>query len=131
MTDRDRYAKGLEIIEKLVGELAPEVTDPVPIHRDFMRMTVEHLFGEVWARPGLALRDRSLITLAALTALGRERQLRNHLKIARHIGITRDEIVEVMVHLAHYGGWPAARTGLAIAEEVFVDAGGSDDRAAE
>ncbi len=67
------------------------------------------------------MRDRSLITCAVLTALGREPQLRVHMKGALNVGISREEILEMMVHLAHYAGWPVAVTGTRVAEEVFKE----------
>ena len=83
-----------------------------------------HLFGEVWARPGLSLRDRELITVSVIAALGRERQLRLHLRGALNAGLTREELIEDFMHLAYYAGYPAGFTALAIAKEVFdaVDA---------
>src|SRR5882757_9386273 len=77
------------------------------------------LFGEVWERPGLKKRDRSLIVVATLIALGRERQLPGHLNRALDNGVTKQEISEIITHLAFYAGWPAAMTGAAIAKDVF------------
>src|SRR5215475_15823653 len=68
------------------------------------------LFGEVWERPGLSKRDRSLIVCATLIALGRERQLVGHLQRALDNGLTKNELGEVITHLAFYAGWPAAMT---------------------
>jgi 4-carboxymuconolactone decarboxylase len=77
------------------------------------------LFGEVWERPGLSKRDRSLITCATLIALGREKQLVGHLQRALDNGLTKDELSEVITHLAFYAGWPAAMTGALVAKQVF------------
>lgn len=114
----DDFEKGRALIEKLWGKL----NEPPAIQKDINKITVEHLFGNIWSRPGLKTRDRSLITVAALTVLGRERQLRTHLAGALKAGVSREELVEVMMHLAYYGGWPAGMTGLIIANEVFADA---------
>ena len=81
------------------------------------------LFGEVWERPGLSKRDRSLITVAALVALYRTNELPGHLKRALDNGVSRDELVELITHLAFYAGWPAAATAVAIARRVFEEAG--------
>ena len=81
------------------------------------------LFGDVWERPQLSKRDRSLITCAALIALGREKQLTGHLQRALDNGVTKDEIVETITHLAFYGGWPVANTALTAARKVFEEAG--------
>lgn len=108
-------ARGEAVLNALWGE----VFTPSPGTEDFMNLTIDHLFGEVWSRPGLALRDRSLITVAALTVLGRAPQLDEHLEAAQRLGITRDELKEVMLHLAHYGGWPVAVSGLTQAVALF------------
>jgi 4-carboxymuconolactone decarboxylase len=80
----------------------------------------EIIYGEIWERPGLSKRDRSLIVVATLIALGRERQLEGHLARALANGVTRDEISEIITHLAFYAGWPAAMTAAQIAKDVFA-----------
>ena len=77
------------------------------------------LFGDVWERPQLSKRDRSLITCAALIALGREKQLTGHLQRALDNGVTKDEIGEIITHLAFYAGWPAAMTAALVAKDVL------------
>jgi 4-carboxymuconolactone decarboxylase len=77
------------------------------------------LFGEVWERPGLSKRDRSLITCATLIALGREKQLVGHLQRALDNGLSKNELSEVITHLAFYAGWPAAMTAALVAKDVF------------
>ena len=77
------------------------------------------LFGEVWERPGLSKRDRSLIVVATLIALGREKQLVGHIERALNNGVTKEEISEIITHLAFYAGWPAAMTAALVAKEVF------------
>ena len=85
------------------------------------RITDDVLFGEVWERPGLSKRDRSLITVATLVALYRTNELPFHLKRALENGVTRDELVELITHLAFYAGWPPASTAVAISRQVFAD----------
>ncbi len=82
-------------------------------------LTTNVLFGDVWERPGLSKRDRSLITVAALTALYRTDQLRSHIKRALENGVTREEIGEVITHMAFYGGWPTAANAVQVAKQVF------------
>ena len=82
--------------QQLVGDVVPRLAE----------LTDEVLFGDVWARPGLSPRDRSLITVAALTALGRTDQLRSHLNLALENGVTREELAEAATHLAFYAGRP-------------------------
>jgi 4-carboxymuconolactone decarboxylase len=85
-------------------------------------ITQSVLFGNVWERPGLSKRDRSLITVATLVALYRTNELPFHLKRAMENGVTREELVELITHLAFYAGWPPASTAVAIARQVFADA---------
>ncbi len=115
MSDDDRRARGEDIIKQLFGGLP----SPSPTTKPLMDVTTEHLFGDIWSRPGLALRDRSMITVAALTVMGREPQLKVHMKGALNLGVSREEITEMMIHLAHYGGWPTGVTGLTVAQSVF------------
>ena len=77
------------------------------------------LFGDVWERPGLSKRDRSLITVATLVALYRDDQLRGHIGRALDNGVTKEEIGEVITHMAFYSGWPTAAQASQIAKEVF------------
>ena len=81
------------------------------------------LFGDVWKRPGLSPRDRSLVTVASLIALYRVNELPFHLKRALENGVTRDELIEAITHLAFYSGWPTASTAVGIARRVFEEAG--------
>jgi len=84
-------------------------------------ITDDILFGDVWERPELSPRDRSLITVAALIALYRTNELPFHLKRALENGVTREELAEVITHLAFYAGWPAASTAIGIARHVFAE----------
>jgi 4-carboxymuconolactone decarboxylase len=96
---------------KSLGELAPALTG----------YTQRVLFGEVWERPGLSKRDRSLITVATLVALYRTNELPFHLKRALENGATQDELIELITHLAFYSGWPTAYTALGIARRIFAE----------
>ena len=82
-------------------------------------LTADVLFGDVWERPGFSQRDRSLITVAALIALYRTDQLRGHIGRAIDNGVTKDEIGEVINHMAFYAGWPTAANAVRVAKEVF------------
>ena len=87
------------------------------------RITDDILFADVWERPELSPRDRSLITVASLIALYRTNELPFHLKRALENGVTKDELAEVITHLAFYAGWPAASTAIGIARNAFQQAG--------
>lgn len=95
--------------QQLMGDVAPKLAE----------LTDEVLLGDVWERPGLAKRDRSLVTVAALIALNRPEQLRSHMQLARTNGVTETEIVEAITQLAFYSGWPNAITAVGVAREVF------------
>ncbi|MYW96216.1 carboxymuconolactone decarboxylase family protein [Amycolatopsis rubida] len=95
--------------QQLVGDVAPKLAE----------LTDDVLFGDVWARPGLSRRDRSLITVAALTALGRDGQLHSHLGLALANGVTREELAELATHLAFYAGWPAGMTAATMLKQVL------------
>jgi 4-carboxymuconolactone decarboxylase len=95
--------------QQLVGDIAPKLA----------QLTDDVLFGDVWARPELSRRDRSLITVAALTALGRTDQLRSHLNLALDNGVTRDELSEIATHLAFYAGWSAGMTAATTLKQVL------------
>ena len=113
-TGQERAPSGAE---RMFGQLAPAL----------VHFTDDVLFGEVWTRPQLSRRDRSLITVAALTAGGNVEQLRFHLGFARDNGATADELIEALTHLAFYAGWPKAMSAMAVAKELF---GTSSDPAA-
>jgi 4-carboxymuconolactone decarboxylase len=89
-----------------------------------VQLTDEVIFGDIWARPELAPRERSLITVAALITNGSTEQLRGHLARARQNGLTETELKEVIIHLAFYAGWPRAMSAVRVAKEVFAEAGG-------
>jgi 4-carboxymuconolactone decarboxylase len=98
--------------EKMIGDFAPKLVE----------LTDRVLFGDVWERKELSKRDRSLITVAALIALNRPDQLRFHLNKAVENGLKKDELIEVITHLAFYAGWPNAMSAIMIAKEVFSKA---------
>jgi len=93
-----------------IGDFAPKLA----------QLTDDVLYGDVWERPELSKRDRSLVTVAALIAMNRPDQLRSHLVKARENGVTQDELIETITHLAFYCGWPNAVSAIAVAKEVFA-----------
>jgi 4-carboxymuconolactone decarboxylase len=86
-----------------------------------MELNEQVLFGDIWERPGLSKRDRSLITVAALVALYRINELPFHIARARENGVSKDELAELLTHLAFYAGWPSAMTAVTIAMEVLAE----------
>ena len=95
---------------KMIGDLAPKLVD----------LTDDVLFGDIWERSQLSKRDRSLATVAALVAMNRPDQLRFHLNFAVQNGVTTEELIEVITHLAFYAGWPSAMSAVMIAKEMFA-----------
>ncbi len=90
-----------------------------PVAPKLIELSETVLYGDVWERPGLSKRDRSLITVAALVAMYRGDQLRGHIERALANGVTREEIGEAITHIAFYAGWPTAMTAARIAKSVF------------
>jgi 4-carboxymuconolactone decarboxylase len=101
----------------------PATTDRRAVFPKFTDVTDNVLFGDVWERPQLSKRDRSLITVASLVALYRTEQLRGHLNRALDNGVTKEEIVEVITHMAFYSGWPTAANASQVAMQVFAERG--------
>ena len=100
---------GLAGTRRTYGDLAPGL----------VHFTEDHLFGQLWKRPELSARDRSLVTVACLVTNGNAEQLGFHLSLARENGNSESELVESITHLAFYAGWPQAMTALAVAKQVF------------
>ena len=116
----DRDKKGKEILEEVFGS---QLSGGDPAFREMNEITTGYVFGEIWARPGLPMRDRSLVTVSVLCTNGQERQLRGHLKGALNLGHTPDALKEVMIHIAHYAGWPTGMNGLRVLQEVVNEQG--------
>jgi len=95
--------------QSLFGDINPKLAE----------LTDDVLFGDVWKRPGLSPRDRSLVTVSALIAMNRPDQLRSHLQRARDNGLSEAELIEAITHLAFYAGWPSGVAASVVAKEVF------------
>ena len=104
MITDEMFNKGIEQM-KLMGR-ENTMLDQAEISEDMYRMSVGFLFGEIWQRPHLTLRERQLITLAANIAMSRPTGAHSHYRSAKHIGVTHEEICEVMMHVGMYTGWP-------------------------
>lgn len=102
-------AKPQSRAQQLYGDISPKMAE----------LTDDVLYADIWERPELSKRDRSLVTVAALIALNRPDQLRSHLNLARKNGLKEEELIETITHMAFYSGWPSAVSALAIAKEVF------------
>lgn len=120
--DESARQRGLRIYTRVFGH--PRSTEGMD---GLAELTIDHLFANVWSRSGLSLRDRSMITVALLAAQGRDDELRSHLLGAANQGISKAEIEEIMIHVAHYAGWPAGHHGLKVVSAVASErASGAD-----
>jgi 4-carboxymuconolactone decarboxylase len=98
--------------KKMIGDFAPKLAE----------LSDGVLFADIWERPQLSPRDRSLATVSALVAMNRPDQLSFHLDFALKNGVTKDELIEAITHLAFYAGWPSAMSAVSVAKEVFAKA---------
>lgn len=119
----ERYARGWEKLKEIDGEAGERVIESLKdIAPDFARYLIEFPFGDIYSRPGLDLKSREIATVAALTALGNAApQLRVHIQAALNVGCSRREVVETIMQMAVYAGFPAALNGLFAAKEVFQE----------
>lgn len=123
MDDTDRRQRGLEIFERLYGEMGAKtlrsLEETAP---DLARYILEFAFGDIFARPGLDLKSRELATVAVLTAMGNSpAQLRAHIHGALNAGCTQQEVIEMVLQMVLYAGFPAAINGVQAAKEVFTE----------
>ena len=117
-----RFTIGQEMLQRVDGKGGDAVVNSLKdIAPDFARYLIEFPFGDIYARPGLDLRSREIATIAALTALGNAApQLKVHIAAGLNVGLTQEEMTEVIMQMAVYAGFPAALNGLFAAKEVFA-----------
>lgn len=116
MSLSERYQRGAQKFAEVMGHAPPEKGP------DFLTLTIENLFADVWAREGLSVRDRRLVTLTVLTLLTKEDSLLGHLRQALKSGdLSKKEVEELMIHLAAYAGWPVGSFGFDVAMKAFAE----------
>ncbi|CFR30112.1 carboxymuconolactone decarboxylase family protein [Yersinia frederiksenii] len=122
MNTENRYQQGLAKLREIDGQAGENVLKSLQdIAPDFARYLIEFPFGDIYSRPGLDLKSREIAVVSALTALGNAQpQLKVHIQGALNVGVTQSEIVETIMQMAVYAGFPAALNGLAAAKEVFT-----------
>ncbi len=122
MNTQDRYERGLAKLKEIDGQAGEHVLESLEdIAPDFARYLIEFPFGDIYSRPGLDLKSREIAVVAALTALGNAApQLKVHIHGALNVGVSRTEVVEIIMQMAVYAGFPAALNGLFAAKEVFA-----------
>lgn len=115
LDDQDRK-KGLEILKKM--DLLKN--DETPVSKDLLKQIIDMLYGTIWSRTEqLSLQERSMITLTVLVALNRENELKSHLRGAKNLGITKEKIEEMILHVAHYSGFPTAVSASQLLNKVW------------
>jgi 4-carboxymuconolactone decarboxylase len=121
----ERYERGMRVRRSVHGDehVDAATARATDLTREFQELLTRYAWGEIWTRPGLDRRTRSLVTLSALVALGRERELELHVRSARRIGVEWDDIKEVLLQSAIYCGVPAANSAFAIAQAVQDEEG--------
>jgi 4-carboxymuconolactone decarboxylase len=119
----DRFERGWKKLNEIDGEAGEKVFESLKdIAPDLGRYIIEFPFGDVYSRPGLDVKSREIATVSALTALGNAApQLKVHVHAALNVGCTREEIVEIIIQMAVYAGFPAALNGMAAAKDVFKE----------
>jgi 4-carboxymuconolactone decarboxylase len=130
MDDRKRYDEGMKTRRAVLGDAHVDrsLKNRNKFNEPFQDLITRYAWGEVWSRPGLPRKTRSLLTLSMLVALNRNEEFRMHLKAALSIGVTRDEIQEVLLQAAVYCGVPAANSAFHAADEVFEHLDGKKSR---
>ena len=126
MTD-PTHERGMKVRREVLGDehVDRAIEGTTELTADFQDLITRYAWGEIWSRPGLDRRTRSCITLTALVALGREEELAMHIRAARRIGLTPDEIKEVLLHSAIYCGVPAANGAFAVLQRVLEEPAGA------
>jgi 4-carboxymuconolactone decarboxylase len=122
MDERERYQSGLQVRREVLGNAHVDRTlkKRNAFNEAFQEFLTRYAWGEIWTRPGLPRRTRSMLTVAMLVALGRDEELRMHIQAAIRNGVSREELQEVLMHTAVYCGLPAANAAFRIAEEALA-----------
>lgn len=125
MNDEQRYKQGIEVRTEVLGEkhVGRSLQNLNDFNQDFQNFISRYAWGEVWSRPGLSRHTRSLVTIAILLSLGREDELRMHLRACFNNGVTKEDLKELILHSSLYAGLPAANAAMHMAEEVFKELG--------
>lgn len=128
----DRYDAGMKVRRAVLGDAHVDRARAAvtPFDEDFQRFITEGAWGSVWSRPGLTLRERSLITIALLAALGHHEEVAMHVRATANTGATPEDVKEAMLHVAVYAGVPAANAAIRVAKAAYAEMEGSPPRQA-
>jgi 4-carboxymuconolactone decarboxylase len=126
----DKHERGMKVRRSVLGDeyVDRALTNATPFDADFQQFITETAWGSVWARPQLTHRERHMLTIAMLAALGHENELATHLRATRNTGVTADDVREVLMQVAVYAGVPAANTAFAVAKKVYAELAEGDEK---
>lgn len=122
MTDsKERFERGKKVREAVLGagHVARTSKNRTAFNAEFQDFLMEYAWGEIWSRPGLNMKLRSMLTIAMLVAMGKNDELKLHIRATRNTGVTRDEVKEIMMHAAIYAGVPSAFGAFQVAAQLF------------
>ncbi|MCC6467665.1 MAG: 4-carboxymuconolactone decarboxylase [Alphaproteobacteria bacterium] len=121
MNDADAYKRGMKTRTEMLGQAYVDraTNQATDFNKDFQAFITRYAWNDVWNRPGLERKTRSMLTIAILAGLGREDEFKLHVRSCRNAGVTRDEVKEILMQVAIYAGVPAANTGFRLAREIF------------
>ena len=124
MSEDELYRRGMAARRAVLGDAHVErsLNNATDLDRDFQEFITRYAWGGTWTRPGLEHKTRSMLTIAVLAALGREDELKLHIRASRDTGVSQEELRETLIHIAIYAGVPAANTAFRIAREVLAEA---------
>ena len=123
MSDKERFESGKRVRGEVLGSahVARTAKNRTPFNAEFQDFLMEYAWGSIWARPGLDHKQRSMITIAMLVAMGRMEELKLHIRATANTGVSRDEVKEIMMHAAIYAGVPAAFGAFNLAAQIFAE----------
>ncbi len=124
MKENDRYQKGLKTRSEVLGKAHVDraTARATDFDREFQQQITEYCWNDVWNRPGLERKTRSMLNIAMLAALGRDEEFKLHVRASKNTGVTRDEVKEILMQVSIYAGVPAANAAFRMAREVFEQA---------
>lgn len=133
MNDEERYTQGLQVRTEVLGEkhVARSLENLNDFNEDFQNLISRFAWGEVWSRPDMPRHTRSLVTIAILLSLGRNDELRMHIRACFNNGVSKDDLKELFIHCALYAGLPAANAAMHMAEEIFEEMGIAPEKIAQ
>ena len=119
--ENELYEKGMQTRREVLGDVYVDKAEKMKtdLDKDFQEYLTNNVWGAVWSRPGLTKRERSMITIALLTALGHEAELAFHIRATKNTGATEEDVKEVLLQTAVYAGVPVANKAFRIAKEIF------------